>query len=78
MEEKHILWLTLKCYALIELGLKDESKQALRDCQPIIQKDPTIAKFLSLVMIKLGMDSQNTKMLENVSKAHGEREDVGE
>lgn len=68
----------MKAYALLEFGKSDECQGLLREIKPHKQTDPIIVKLLVLTMIKLGMNTEVTQMLENAQSKHENRVDINE
>lgn len=56
--------MTLKAYALMEFDKQEECIEMIQEIKPVKQNDPVIVKLLVLTLIKLGMNSETTLMLE--------------
>jgi hypothetical protein len=77
-QANHPFWLSLKCYALLEFDKPDESYAMLNEIKPTRQTDPVVVDILTKTLIKFGMNSEITTMLEHAQKTHPNRIDVNE
>lgn len=68
----------MKAYALLEFDKADECISMLYDIRPTRQTDPVVVKLLVLTLVKLGMNSDCTKMLEHAQSVHTSRVDINE
>lgn len=59
-----MFWLTMKAFCLMHSETPEQSVALLNEIKPLRQTDPTVLRFLVLIMTGFGMNKECTRMLE--------------